>query len=111
MIDSHTVKLIEDRFALGKQKYGHGVKVFTAFTKSPQWGCSTWMDMAREEFLDGIIYVAADYIHTHVNHTRTRTREPDHNDLILTTIKNWEHVESETHREMIRSLAGMIQMQ
>ena len=108
MIDSHTVKLIEDRFALGKQKYGHGVKVFTAFAKSPQWGCSTWMDMAREEFLDAIIYVTADYIYNYIKPNQVRD---DHNDLILMTIKNWEHVESETHREMIRSLAGMIQMQ
>ena len=66
------------------------------------------MDMAREEFLDAIIYVTADYLVTHV---KPKTKRDDHNDLILTTIKNWEHVTSDTHREMIRSLAGMIQMQ
>ena len=108
MIDSHTVKLIEDRFALGKRKYGHGVQVFTAFAKTPQWGCSSWMDMAREEFLDAIIYVAADYLVTNLT---PKTKRDDYNDLILTTIKNWEHITSEVHREMIRSLVGMIQTQ
>ena len=50
-----------DRLAVGMERYGHGVIVNS---DTREWGtpANSWMQMAEEEFLDGIIYVAADYI-------------------------------------------------
>ena len=49
------------RLKLGKEKYGHGVRVDL---DTQSWGTQkdSWLEMASEEFLDGIIYVACDYI-------------------------------------------------
>lgn len=105
MIDSQVVSLIKERFKLGKRKYGHGVPVYSAFSHGPQWGCHNWMEMAKEEFLDGIIYVTADYLYNHVNPTQDRN---DYNDLILATIKNWEFIESNKHRNMVKTLIQLI---
>ena len=105
MIDSDVVQLIAKRFAIGKKKYGHGVPVYTAFEKGSKWGCRNWMDMALEEFLDGIIYVAADYLKHHVKPTQERD---DYNDLILVNIKNWKYIQSEKHRLMIEHLLNCI---
>ena len=59
----HIIEEIEGRMTLGKERYGHGVKVDSDTTT---WGTSTdsWIDMANEEFLDAIIYLTADYIRT-----------------------------------------------
>ena len=105
MIDSQLIVLIQERFELGKRKYGHGVPVYSAFSHGPVWGCHNWMDMAREEFLDGIIYVTADYLYNHVKPTQDRN---DYNDLILATIKNWEFIESLKHRNMVKTLLQLI---
>lgn len=53
--------LILERLRLGKSKYGHGVRVDM---DTMTWGTkkSSWLEMAREEFLDAIVYVIADYI-------------------------------------------------
>lgn len=53
--------LVLERLRLGKSKYGHGVRVDM---DTVTWGTrkNSWLEMAREEFLDGIVYVIADYI-------------------------------------------------
>jgi hypothetical protein len=52
---------LEERMALGKSRYGHGVRVND---DTRTWGTkqNSWNEMAREELLDAIIYVVADYI-------------------------------------------------
>lgn len=52
------MKLLQDRLNLGKQRYGHGVRVNDDTTK---WGTETddWELMMLEEALDGMIYSAA----------------------------------------------------
>ena len=49
------------RLELGKSRYGHGVRVTD---NTEKWGTSknSWMEMAKEEFLDAMVYVTADYI-------------------------------------------------
>ena len=49
------------RLQLGLKKYNHGVRVDD---DTRDWGTpvNSWLYMAKEEFLDAIIYVAADYI-------------------------------------------------
>ena len=52
---------VKSRLQLGREKYGHGVRVDD---DTVTWGTpkNSWMEMAREEFLDAIVYVTADYI-------------------------------------------------
>ncbi|MDB4588590.1 hypothetical protein N9095_01280 [bacterium] len=49
------------RLELGRKRYGHGVR---ANDDTRTWGTSknSWMEMAREEFLDALVYITADYI-------------------------------------------------
>ena len=49
------------RLELGLSKYTHGVWVDD---DTRHWGTprNSWLYMAREEFLDAMIYIAADYI-------------------------------------------------
>jgi len=97
--------LIKERLAVGQQKYGHGVRVRDDTTT---WGTpvNSWLYMALEEYLDGIIYVVADYI---------RTREvvfsqPDDNKRIVYLLENPELINSEKHREMVHALFRLIKM-
>jgi len=67
---------------------------------------NSWLYMALEEYLDGIIYVVADYI---------RTREvvfsqPDDNKRIVYLLENPELINSEKHREMVHALFRLIKM-
>jgi hypothetical protein len=50
--------LLKDRLTLGKQRYGHGVRIMD---DTRQWGTDTdsWETMMMEEALDGMIYAAA----------------------------------------------------
>lgn len=56
--DKEIMKLLEERLKLGKERYGHGVKVNDDTTK---FGTATndWELMLLEEVLDGMIYSAA----------------------------------------------------
>jgi hypothetical protein len=56
--------LIRERLNLGRDKYGHGVRVNDDTTT---WGVpkDSWLEMAIEEYLDAIIYTTADYIRKH----------------------------------------------
>ena len=57
-------KELNARLDLGLVRYGHGVRVDDDTTT---WGTpkNSWMEMAKEELLDAIIYVVADYIRTY----------------------------------------------
>ena len=52
---------INERLAIGRKRYGHGVRVDDDTTT---WGtkANSWIEMAEEELLDCLIYIAADYI-------------------------------------------------
>jgi hypothetical protein len=71
--------------------------------------------MAKEEFLDAIIYVTADYIKMGRNSWRRctllekeyRPQLDDDNELIMYIIDNYEHIESKKHRDMLRKLFTM----
>ena len=55
------LKLIQDRFQLGKERYGHGL---TINHDTRKWGTKedSWKEMALEEMLDGMIYITAQMI-------------------------------------------------
>lgn len=52
------LSLIKERMELGKKRYGHGVRVDD---DTREWGTKedSWAEMALEEALDGMIYLAA----------------------------------------------------
>jgi hypothetical protein len=52
---------LTERLEIGMKRYGHGVIVDS---DTREWGTpkNSWIDMAIEEFLDGVVYVVADYI-------------------------------------------------
>lgn len=55
------LRIINSRMALGRERYGHGVRVAD---DTRQWGtqADSWVEMALEEVLDGMIYMAAQLI-------------------------------------------------
>ena len=52
------LKLLQERMALGLERYGHGLRIHD---DTRQWGTKedSWEEMALEEVLDGLIYTAA----------------------------------------------------
>ena len=97
--------LITERLAFGKEKYGHGVRVNDDTTT---WGTpvNSWMHMALEEYLDGIIFVVADYIRTR----EVVFSEPDDNRRIVYLLEDPERIQSAKHREMVDALFKLIKM-
>ena len=74
---------MENRLKIGKERYGHGVR---SWDDTTAWGTSTdsWLEMAREEFYDGIVYLLSHYIRTY----NLSNQEGDDNDLITTLAQN-----------------------
>jgi len=111
--------LLLQRLQLGKSKYGHGVRVDLDTTT---WGTpkNSWLEMAKEEFLDGIIYIVCDYIRWGRNNPITtmckleiqHNQEPqkDDNQLIMYIIRNVDRIESDSHRRVLLTLFNLIDM-
>lgn len=59
------LKRIQDRMKLGRERYGHGVRVSD---DTRQWGTTrnSWAEMCEEEIIDGVIYISANMIRNHV---------------------------------------------
>jgi len=60
--------LIKERMELGLQRYGHGIRIDD---DTRQWGTKkdNWSEMALEEVLDGMIYMAAQILRILKNKT------------------------------------------
>jgi len=100
------IQQLRDRLEMGRAKYGHGVRV----DDDPRtWGCvkNSWFEMAREEFLDGIIYCVADYVRT--KEKRRSRKEPDDNDRILRFVDAPATIESLKHRRIVLLLKQLIE--
>ena len=56
--NSEILKIITERMELGLERYGHGLRTND---DTRQWGTKedSWEEMALEEALDGMIYLAA----------------------------------------------------
>lgn len=56
--NNEIMNLLKDRLALGKERYGHGVRIGD---DTREWGTddNSWETMMLEEALDGMIYAAA----------------------------------------------------
>lgn len=101
---------IRKRLELGRQKYGHGVRV----SDNPRtWGTDkdSWLEMAEEEFADAVVYVVADYIRNHAATTRDADADDDDNDdnaRILELIATPSLINSEEHRRKVETLMDLI---
>lgn len=107
---------IKERMELGIKRYGHGVRVDDDTT---EWGTkkNSWMEMADEELLDGLVYVTADYIRVH-RHKDAKCsfasafllfeNDDDDNALIMHILENWDHMEMCRHRKIIAGLFDML---
>jgi hypothetical protein len=104
-----------ERLEIGLKRYGHGVIVDS---DTREWGTpeNSWINMAVEEFLDGIIYVVADYIRKGREseagmsdlEKRYGPREADDNGLIMFITKNYNDMESPKHKMLLWNLFNML---
>ena len=109
---------LEARLDLGVRKYGHGVRVDDDTTS---WGTkeNSWFEMAREEFLDAIVYVIADYIRcgrlsqegkSRMEELHGDTCESDDNKLILFIHRNYDDMEQCKHKVILWNLYNLLRM-
>ena len=109
---------VTTRLELGKSKYGHGVRVNMDTTT---WGTpkNSWMEMAKEEFLDALVYVAADYIVKGRKETSVSDMEAyyindselgrvDDNELIMYILKNKQDMEVCSHKTLLFNLFNIL---
>ena len=110
---------IKARLELGKSKYGHGVRVNMDTTT---WGTpkNSWMEMAKEEFLDALVYVTADYIvkgrkETSMSNMEAyyisdlETTPEDDNNLILYILENKHDMEACSHKTLLFTLFSILE--
>tara|TARA_B100000073_G_C23725819_1_gene569202 strand:- start:1030 stop:1380 length:351 start_codon:yes stop_codon:yes gene_type:complete len=97
------LRSVDERLELGVRRYGHGVRVNDDTTT---WGTpsNSWIDMAREELLDAIIYIIADYIRL----KGISSNRPDDNELIRSIANNWSTIDSPEHRLLLWNLTRML---
>ena len=93
------------RLELGLRKYNHGVRTND---DTRDWGTpvNSWLYMAREEFLDAMIYVAADYIR--VSGLKRDESEEDDNKLIMRVIGRYIEIKSPKHKMLLWQLFNML---
>ena len=96
--------LVSERLNLGKSKYGHGVR---SNMNTSTWGTqkNSWLEMAIEEYLDALVYTAADYIRKF-----EEPSEPDDNERISQLVATpCECVRSDAHAKIIRTLCELVE--
>ena len=93
------------RLELGLRKYNHGVRVDD---DTRDWGTpvNSWLHMAREEFLDAMIYVAADY--NRVSGLKRDESEEDDNKLIMRVIDRYNDIDSVKHKMILWNLFNLL---
>jgi hypothetical protein len=115
---------VTKRLELGKSKYGHGVRVAMDTTT---WGTpkNSWMEMAKEEFLDALVYVTADYIVkgragditmsdmeayyiSDLETTPEALGRVDDNELIMYILKNKQDMEACSHKTLLFNLFNIL---
>jgi len=104
---------LTERLKLGLKRYNHGVRVDD---DTQTWGTpkDSWMEMAKEELLDAIIYTIADYIRNVRSEGERaplsfrKNDESDDNKLIMSIVDDWEYVESPQHKMLLWNLFKML---
>lgn len=106
-------KELTERLKLGLKRYNHGVRVDD---DTRTWGTpvDSWIEMAKEEFLDAIIYIIADYIRSVRGRgvmapmSFRKRDEIDDNKLIMSIFDEWEEVDSPQHKMLLWNLFKML---
>lgn len=100
------LELVVERLELGKQRYGHGVRVDD---DTRQFGtpADSWLHMAIEEHVDAIIYLLADYIKKY--DTSRTYEEEDDNQRILYYLMNPDEVKG-VHHSMLSFLKKVLNL-
>ena len=109
---------ITTRLELGIRKYGHGVRVND---DTRTWGTpvNSWLEMAREEFLDAVVYVVADYIRVGRSSRRgmsemevvyTGDTSGDDNGLIMFISRSFHLMEPCRHKVLLWNLFNMLRV-
>lgn len=109
----HVRRALTERLELGLKRYDHGVRVDD---DTRTWGTprNSWMDMAKEELLDSVIYITADYIRMIRSKgddaplSFRRNDEPDDNKLIMSIVDEWDDVESPKHKMLLWNIFKML---
>ena len=93
------------RLELGISKYNHGVRVDD---DTRDWGTpwNSWLHMAREEFLDAMIYIAADYIR--ISGMKRDENEVDDNKRIMYVIDHYSDIDSAKHKMLLWNLFNLL---
>ena len=93
------------RLELGISKYNHGVRVDD---DTRDWGTpwNSWLHMAREEFLDAMIYIAADYIR--ISGMKRDENEVDDNKRIMYVIEHYSDIDSAKHKMLLWNLFNLL---
>ena len=93
------------RLDLGLSKYTHGMWIED---DTMDWGTPTnsWLYMARDEFLDAMIFIAADYIR--VSGMKRDENETDDNKRIMYVIDHYSDMTSAKHKMLIWNLFNML---
>ena len=99
---------ITHRMKKGREQYGHGL---VPSMDTRKWGTEEdcWREMAREEFLDSIIYILVDYIRQLVPSHLEFLKERECNDEILMYLTHPELIKSEYHRRTVATIEQLIQ--
>lgn len=93
------MEYIRKRLEVGRERYGHGVR---SWDNTTNWGTQTdsWVEMANEEFLDGAIYLIADYIRSY----NLSNQNGDDNELILEMCKDTQKIRDIETRSRVNLL-------
>ena len=63
--------------------------------------------MAKEEFLDAVIYIIADYLRTK-GESFLQDDEPDDNKRIMSIVDDWENIDSPQHKMLLWNMFNML---
>jgi len=76
------------RMKIGKERYGHGIRIND---DTKEWGTknNSWTEMAEEEILDALIYVAAQKLRENINYKADLI---DDNEKIKEMLENSDHI-------------------
>lgn len=94
-----------ERFAVGKARYNHGV-VVDSDTRDFGTLTNSWIEMAREEILDAIIYIISDYIRC-CEEPRVIS-DGDDNERILHYANHIECIKNPLHKLQILNLTNLL---
>lgn len=99
---------IKERMNIGKERYGHGVRVDDDTTA---WGTknNSWIEMAEEELLDCLIYTIADYIRQNNEEYKFKINGDDNFNIMYILENHKQLMKAGFHKTMVVTLINMLE--